>query len=460
MSKKKFDEIFEEREAARLFPDAGTKQEANLVSILLAALPRTPVFTGKWLKQLGDKPQRLWSTRNRKLDCYTGVQFPITGKRGPIADGVLRITTSRSQWTALLEAKVKVGAINNEIKKQQLNNYVKVAKKYKDVNAVITLSNQLASLPHHPPYEIPTRPEAPSGLFFHFSWINIRTLVELVREELKKKKIDSEERFLLEELAKYMDHKESGVWRYKRMDGKWRQLVDKINNDTSKPRNLPMGDVENAAASWFQEERDICLLLSRLTSEQVSCELRPKNDPEHRTKIACDNLAKRRELCSSFRIPDATSNLAVTANLKDKSISCSMKIKAPCDDEKHKGAKAQLNWLTNQLKKRDDKKIKIRDDIICVRLIPTKGSIEHDVISLKDALEMSGRTPYPPLKEFEISAISKPRNFNDPEKFITQLEQLIEGFYRRVGEHLRNWIPPAPTMKAKDPIEAHREAQQ
>ena len=74
------------------------------------------------------------------------------GSRKDRPDGVLSLLTRKSRWTALLEAKID----NNEISEEQVHRYAEIAREL-GINAVITLSNQLAPLPSHVPYSVPKR---------------------------------------------------------------------------------------------------------------------------------------------------------------------------------------------------------------------------------------------------------------------------------------------------------------
>ena len=46
--------------------------------------------------------------------------------------------------------------------------------------------------------------------------------------------------------------------------------------------------------------------------------------------------------------------------------------------------------------------------------------------------------------------------FSKRKIFIEELEKLIPEFYGRIGERLRSWSPPPPSIVKRDPIEKPR----
>ena len=83
-------------------------------------------------------------------------------------------------------------------------------------------------------------------------------------------------------------------------------------------------EIENTVASWHQEERDVCLILSRRIGARVGIRLSRKHqrDPALRLRDVCDSLIASQELRCAFSVPNAASDLDVTANLQRRTISC------------------------------------------------------------------------------------------------------------------------------------------
>ena len=180
------DDILNNAQPARLIPTiADSSKEERIVSILLATLPKVPLFAEKILERCGERV-----SKSSTLSSYTEVEFPSldeSGKDRP--DGVLCLTTRKARWAAILEAKI--GKV--EIDEEQVRRYADLARKYQ-VDAVITLSNQLVPLPTHVPYSVSKRVGS-HVKFFHFSWISILTRARLILRN--RKDISPEQAFIL-----------------------------------------------------------------------------------------------------------------------------------------------------------------------------------------------------------------------------------------------------------------------
>ena len=430
------DDILKDAQPARLIPTvAESRKEGRIVSILLATLSVVPPFAERILEHCG---VRMGKTSD--LRSYTEVEFVASdGSSKDRPDGVLSLLTRKARWTALLEAKVD----QTEISEEQVHRYAEIAREY-GIDAVITLSNQLAPLPSHVPYSVPKR-LSNRVKFFHISWISVLTQASLILKD--KEGISREQAFILEEMARYFDHPSSGVKRFDQMNSEWRSLVFGIRNDQPFKRSSP--EIENTVAGWHQEERDVCLILSRRIGEQVDIRLSRKHqaDPALRLRVACDSLIASHELRYAFSVPNAASDLEVTANLQRRTLSCSMKLNAPGDKKR---ASARVNWLVRQLRGVDG------DDVI-VRAFwlgrgrPTQASLSEIKTDPK-CLE-SGRPGAVPTS-FEVVMIRDlAGRFSGRRTFIDDLENLIPEFYDRIGQNLRPWAPPPPSIDKRDPIQ-------
>ena len=165
------DDILKNALRARLIPTvADSRKEERIVSVLLATLSVVPLFAEQLLERCG---VRVGKTSD--LRSYTEVEFVAAdGSRNGRPDGVLSLLTRKSRWTALLEAKID----NNEISEEQVHRYAELAREF-GVDAIITLSNQLAPLPSHVPYSVPKR-LSNRVEFFHLSWISVLTQASLI----------------------------------------------------------------------------------------------------------------------------------------------------------------------------------------------------------------------------------------------------------------------------------------
>ena len=325
----------------------------------------------------------------------------------------------------------------------QVVRYGEIAREF-GINAVLTLSNQLAPLPSHVPYSVPKRLSNRVS-FFHISWTNVLTHALLTLRDTEG--LSSEQAFILEELTRYFKHESSGVKHFDRMNAEWRPLVFGIRDRQPFRRSSP--EIENAVASWHQEEKDICLILSRLIGEHVGIRLprRHQADSELRHREECDSLVASKELCSAFTVPNTAGDLEVTVDLQRRTISCAMKLNAP-DDKKR--ASARTNWLVRQLRGVDG------DDVIIQafwlgRAPLTQASLS-EIRADPKCLE-SGRPGAAPVSFAVVMIKDLAGRFSGPRTFIEDLENLIPAFYDRIGQNLRPWTPPPPSIDKHDPIQ-------
>lgn len=428
------DNVLENASRARLIPTvADSKKEERLVSILLATLSVTRPFA----EQVLNCAVRVRKTS--KLSTYTEVEFPASDKHGKERpDGILILSTHKNRWTALLEAKTD----NAKIDKEQMERYAVIAREY-GIDAVITLSNQLVSLPTHIPYSIPKK-FTRSCQFFHLSWISVLTQAELVLKD--NGELNPEQAYILGEMVRFFKHPQSGIKRFDQMNEEWRPLVLGIREGQQYTRTSPQ--IENTVASWHQEERDICLILNRRIGKHIAIRLPQKyqSDPDLRLRKDSDLLTTSRELHSTFRVPNAASDLTVTVNLQLRTVSCSMELDAPSDRQR---TSARINWLTRQMKNVDG------DDVI-IRAFwhrgrkPTQAKLS-EIRDNPKCLENEGSGSV--LKKFEILIVRDlAGRFSRRKTFIEDLEKLVPEFYERIGQHLRPWIPPPPKIDKRDSV--------
>ena len=428
------DDTLKNTQSARLIPTvADSNKEERIVSTLLATLSVVQPFAVRFLKickvQMG-KTSRLYS--------YTEVKFPTSEKCSEgRPDGVVRLLTRKNMWTAFLEAKINKA----EIDETQIHKYAEVAREY-GVNAIITLSNQFVSLPTHYPYSVPKRLSNRVN-FFHISWISVLTQAHLT---LKDDNMGKEQEFILREMVRYFEHPGSGVRPFDEMNQEWRALVHGVRDDQKFRKSSP--EIENAVASWHQEERDVCLMLSRHIGERVDVRIPRKHqaDSDLRHRDICASLIESQKLRSSFIIPNAANDLEVAADLQRRTISCSMNLDAPKD---RKRTTARINWLLRQLRNVEESGVTVRA-LWSGREAQTQTALSEIKVDSK-CLESERADAV--LKSFEIVIINDlAGRFSGRRTFIEDLERLIPEFYDRIGQHLRPWIPPPPPIEKRSPI--------
>jgi len=181
---------------------------------------------------------------------------------------------------------------------------------------------------------------------YHWSWMFMLTQATLLLNDTEN--VSREQAFILSEMVRYFRHDSTGVSSFDRMNAEWPDLVSLIKSGAHPNRSSDV--VQNTVASWHQETRDICLLLSRRLGHQVSLRLSRahKNDPIQRVKDDCESLVGTQSLTATIDIPNAAAPIDIEASLVRRTISCSIRLTAPQDK---KSSKARINWLVRQLAK-------------------------------------------------------------------------------------------------------------
>jgi len=162
----------ESGQVARLIPTvADSKREERATSSLLAAFMVVPAFAQKVLSATGTP-----SGTRAKINCYTEIVFKSKGSKRPRPDGLLIVTMGSRTWSAIIESKI----VNAELRRDQLEEYLDLAREV-GIDAVITISNQFATLPTHHPVQVSKQKTRTVGLF-HFSWLSVVSTAILVSE--------------------------------------------------------------------------------------------------------------------------------------------------------------------------------------------------------------------------------------------------------------------------------------
>ena len=431
------DDILKNAQTARLIPTVSdSRKEERIASILLATLANIRPFSKDILERCGARVGR-YST----LRSYTEVEFPSsngTSKDRP--DGVLCLVTPKSRWAAIVEAKVE----NAIIDEKQIEKYANIAQSH-GIDAVITISNQMVPLPTHIPYSIPKK-YLKNIKFLHFSWAGILTQALLILRD--KEEVGAEQAFILGEMVRYFEHTSSGVRRFDQMNSEWQGLVVGIKNKQQFKWSSP--EIVNTVASWHQEERDVSLKLSERMGQQVKIgglSYKHKAEPAHRLREACEVLVKSKELRAAFNVPNAASSLEVVADLQGRTISCSMRLNAPLDKKR---TKSRINWLRRQLHG-------VKASNVQVRAF-WRGKAMHTQATLSEVMAdgkcLEDANAGKPPTGFEIAMIRDVAGrFSRRRAFIEDLEKLVPEFYDQVGQKLRRWVPPPPSIDKAEATE-------
>ena len=421
-------------EQARLFPVlADTSKEQRATSILLAVMTQVPELAKSIFKTIG-----VTVGKRTSIEAYTEVVLKQETSSPCRPDGLVIVHSSRKAWSALIE--VKIGKA--ELDAEQVAKYVELAKA-NSIDAVITISNQFVAKPHHSPVDVQKTRLRKTGLY-HWSWSFILTQSALL--DLQMSVDDSEQLFLLKELNRFLDHPKSGFERFTQMGQRWGDLVQSVTNSVKFTKSSP--EVEEGVSSWYSEERDLCLQMSRHVGRQVTMNITRKHDlsAEERLQHGIADLIATNSLTSSLRVPDSASDVEICADLKGKTVSVSMSLRAPRD---RKSTRARLNWLLRMLKE-DDPRILVRAHW------PGKAaSTTKEIRVLRnepEAIQASNPDLVPHTFEVILIEILGKR-FAGRKTFIENIERIVPAFYDLVGVNLRAWqAPPPKPVKGQDDV--------
>jgi hypothetical protein len=423
-------------ELARLIPiTADSAREQKSVSVLLAGLRSVLELRQSLLKSIGVRVGT-----SAKLEAWTEVVFENedkkVAKQKDRPDGLLILRTGKREWRALVEAKIG----NETIGEDQVSRYLQQAKMHK-LDAVITITNQFAALPTHHPVRLP-KSATKSVALYHWSWAFIRTQCQLL---LKNDGIEDQDQvFILSEILRYLESDKSGISHFDQMNSEWKDVVNKVKSNATLSRSSD--EIQNTIAAWHQEQRDLCLIMSRLTGSDVSLKLKNDHrlDPAKRLKDDADIFCKTPSLQCSLHIINAAADLDVTADLQRRMIYCSMRLTAPKDKQ---STKARVNWLLRQLKKTDSKGFFVR------ATRPGKAETTYQALKdLRDAPELlDSDTSNTAVTTFEIVyEIDLAGKFSGRKVFVEELEKAVPHFYQEAGQLLKAWTPPPPKIAKSD----------
>ncbi|SOB78190.1 hypothetical protein SAMN04488490_4051 [Marinobacter sp. LV10R510-11A] len=423
-------------EPARLIPiTADSAREQKSVSVLLAGLRSVLELRQSLLKSIGVRVGT-----SASMEAWTEVVFENEDKKAikqkDRPDGLLILRTGRREWRALIEAKIGTDTIGED----QVTRYLQQAKAHK-LDAVITITNQFAALPTHHPVKLPKN-ATKSVALYHWSWAFIRTQCQLL---LKNDGVEDEDQvFILSEILRYLESDKSGISHFDQMNSEWKDVVNKVKSNA--PLAKASDEVQNTIAAWHQEQRDLCLIMSRLTSSDVSLKLKNDHrlDPAKRLKDDADAFCKAPSLQCSLGIINAAADLDVTADLQRRMIYCSMRLTAPKDKQ---STKARVNWLLRQLKKADPKGFYIR------ATRPGKAETTYQpLIDLRDSPELlesdtsnAAATTLEIVYEVDVAG-----KFSGRKVFVEELEKAVPHFYQEAGQMLKAWAPQPPKIVKSD----------
>lgn len=412
---------------ARLIPVKKTGDEAALTSIFLSSLKLVKEYRDSVLKDIG-------LSRAGRLFYYIEATFPeIDNSR---VDGlVIVVIKGIIKEAAIFEMKNK----SNSVNKNQVERYINLAKLLR-VKTMVTISNEFVADPSHSPVDV----WVPKNIsLFHFSWTYLLTRGHLLlfKNEHTIKDVDQIE--IMREALAYFEAPESGVRGYIQMKPGWKELSENVRAQKS----LKVSDayIKDAIVSWYEEEKDIALLLSRKLGIFVKSSTRSKDSMKQDIKL----LVNENYISGSLGIKNSVSDIKIITEFERRMVILSIRVNPP----QNKGAVGKIAWINRQLDNSRKKSLVPFEWLFANLYIEAniKYAREHIKVKLSDLETLNDLTRGKDIISFHL-VVMKPfgANFASLKKFIILIEELVLNYYEGIVQHMTNWVQPAPKLTIKE----------
>ncbi len=381
-----------------------------------------------------------------KLRCYAEVPFKVRcGAKTEVErpDGIIQVTRGKTQWTALVEAKVG----DQHLEQDQFDCYHGLARD-QGIDAVITISNR-AALPNGlPPGLKIDRRRLRSVPVTHLSWERLLSEAQVLsrREEIA----DQDQQWMLEEWVRYVADPQSRIIEPPQFGEHWNEVVR-----AAREGNLIAckREVRDVVKHWDAFLRKVALSLRAKLGVDVEVKIprAERSTPELRLKRLQAIAVDSGELPGVLRVPDAAGDVSVAVLLPSNSVQYSIQVDGPTEGR----AKTRINWLLKQLSKDvpGDLVIKVHWDR---RKLWSQGRIseldkEIDTLLRDNNGEMIPRDSLPRAFSLEwTTRLTKGRG-RSTAPVLEGVARGIEDFYGRVVEGLQRYVPRAPQLPPEQP---------
>jgi len=411
-------------EEARLIPVSGIRnaeeQERRATSALLAVLTAVEEFGVAMTKQYG--------APKGNLDAFIEVPFELGDGRKVRPDGLIRVSRGKKSWVALIE--VKTG--NHELKKDQIEAYLDVAKE-NNFDCVLTISNQIAQIPGQHPVEVDKRKIRKTDLH-HLSWS--RVLTEAI--QCSHRGVDDRDQvWILNELIRYLEHSNAGAVDFNDMGENWVGVRQAVKTGTLRRNDKHAFEV---AGKWEELVTFAALRLGRRLGADVQeiLSTKEKKDVSVRISNIVDSMVNDATLPGTIRIPDTIGDISLAVDLRAQQVVCSVKFDAP----KTGRSSTRINWLLRQLKNTPDS--------ITLESKPARGQTTlADVLgNVRAKPELLIPHNNREIVSFTVSLSGQMGSMRAAGKrsFIDSVISTLDVFYAEVVQSLKKWQKAAPKI--------------
>ena len=396
-----FEDISPTAPIPRLIPSF-KQTERKLLSVFLALLRISPEIRGAFFEMCGFRGGRTSKFKAFMEVTFNGSKYPDTRP-----DGLLHCERGQTNWSLLVEAK----ADGSQIRSDQIHAYAELAK-LTGTNGILTISNEFARLPHEVPYHLDSKKVRNLDVF-HFAWADIRTFLELQREN---QKLGNTEISVLDECLDFFWDEKSGIRTYDAMPEQWAAFVEA--SSTALGFNANVKGLTEIVQGWQQERRDLCSKLTHMCGSGV--EIRHKagvrSTEAERTKVDKTDLANDYSLEARYFFKQTKLELDVILSLNECRMSAVLDLPFP----DNKGAKALTTWVSRLV---SDEGLET-----CSICFDWRGKNNDKTLSIPQFLAeptfVSDGATTPPKKIKLVASRHSVRNFKSRKKVVADLEEM------------------------------------
>lgn len=423
---------------ARLIPTSGIngplEQERRATSALLAVMSAVKEYGRSLTKSLG--------AHAGDIETFIEVEFDLNGKT-VIPDGLIRVSRGSRVWTALVE--VKTG--RNELRTEQLESYLDVARQYGH-NCLLTISNETPAAAGVHPTQIDRRKFRQVGLH-HLTWSEV--LSQAVLEKEHRGVADPDQAWILGELIRYLEHPRSGAMEFEDMGPSWVAVRNAVSDGTLRATDKAAKEI---AGRFEALVRYTALRLGTQLGTDVVVPLSRKElaDPASRIQSHVDSMVQQGRLLGALRIPDTAGPLDVMVDLRARQITCSVDIEAPRDGRQT----TKVNWLVRQLKATDER-VRLESSVLNQRGAGASALLGR----VRETPELLILDPAKSIRSFTV-AMNHPMGVKSGRgqgTFIDSFLTAVDLFYSDILQSVKAWAAKPPRLREQTDVAELADAQ-
>lgn len=416
--------------AARLIPTSGIngaeEQERRATSALLAVMSSVKEF-GRTLTSRMGAPAG-------PLETFIEVPF-ILGDKKVFPDGLIRVRRGAKSWTALVE--VKTGA--NELQREQLENYLDVAREHR-FDALLTISNEIPPTAGTHPTVVDKR-KTKSVQMHHLSWTEV--LAAAVMQKEYRGVADPDQAWILGELIRYLEHPKSGAVEFTDMGQSWVPVREAVSSGTLRTTDK---DAAQVAARFDALLRYATLKLGQRLGADVTQVLSKAEiaNPSLRIAAVTEALVTEGRMTGAIKIPNAVSPLTVAVDIRAAQITCSFSTGAPGEGR----PTTRVNWLLRQLRGAPDN---LRVEAFAVR---QRGGAAELLGTVRENPVVLVADPAKEIKSFTVAYLGKmgSNRLAGRGGFIDSVMDAILVSYDVIGQRLKDWSAAPPRLRMPEEV--------